>query len=135
MALKEAEQLLAAVGINASSMLAAYTPLNPPSKLLNKRTSVHCPQTLHELMLLYANMPLTLQVEDQVKMCEMAIAADDVDKTMAMYIFQTNFILHVFFTDDCSIALPNSTDDSLVIVQSNIVQSMISSLPVQYLFL
>jgi hypothetical protein len=85
-AFKEAEQLLAAVGINASLMLAGYTAPAPAQKPLESAPSLHRPQTLHELMMLYANMPLTSQVEDQVEMCEMAIAADDVDKTMTMYV-------------------------------------------------
>jgi hypothetical protein len=42
------------------------------------------PQTLHELMMLYSNMSMTSSIEDEVETCEMAIAADDVDKTMAM---------------------------------------------------
>lgn len=94
-AFKEAEQLLAAVGINASSMLAGYIPPNPSRKKTNRASSPHRPQTLYELMMLYANMPLTSQVEDQVETCEMALAADDVDKTMAMYV-SSNHAPHVY---------------------------------------
>jgi hypothetical protein len=35
-------------------------------------------------MMLYSNMSMTSSIEDEVETCEMAIAADDVDKTMAM---------------------------------------------------
>jgi hypothetical protein len=121
-ALKEAEQLLATVGINASSMLAQYRLPNIARKSSNKVTSPHHPQTLYDLMMLYMNMPLTSKVEDQVEMCEMAIAADDVDNTMAMYI-PLQLCPHTY-SSLCSVALPNSTDVSLSIVRSNIEESM-----------
>jgi hypothetical protein len=128
-AFKEADQLLAAVGINASSMLAEYTAPTPSKKPLMTATSLQRPQTLYELMMLYANMPLTSQVEDQVETCEMAIAADNVDKTMAMYVLLRFNPLHRL-TGLYSVALPDSTDDSLAIVKGNIMKSMAPSSPV-----
>jgi hypothetical protein len=75
-------------------------------------------------MMLYANMPLSSRVEDQVEMCKMTIAMDDVDKTMAMYIL---LYLHLqcLLRGSCSATLPDSTDDSLAVVQSNIEENMI----------
>jgi hypothetical protein len=86
-AFKEVEQLLAAIGINAKSMLAQYSPPVPAqrSEFLTSPIPNSRPPTLHDLMQLYANMPTKSQLEDQVETCEMAIAAEDLDKTMAMY--------------------------------------------------
>src|SRR6202050_1131344 len=75
-AFKEAEQLLATVGIKVSSMLARYTPPNLAHKPRTLAILQDRPQTLHELMMLYSNMPMTSSIEDEVETCEMAIAAD-----------------------------------------------------------
>ena len=50
-------------------------------------------------MQLYANMPMKSQLEDQFETCEMAIAAEDLDKTMAMYMIKT---LHIEYHADPS---------------------------------
>ena len=82
-ALSEVEQLLSAVGVDAKTMLAKYTPpvAGKPTKQTKKPSP---PRTLHEIMQLYANMPMSIRTEDEVETCELAIASDDVDKTLAM---------------------------------------------------
>jgi hypothetical protein len=59
-------------------------------------------------------------------MCEMAIAADDVDKTMAMYVL-LYFHLQCLLRGCCSVALPDSTDYSLAVIRGNIEENMIPS--------
>lgn len=85
-ALEETEQLLAAVGINSKAMLAKYTAptTSKKTKLPAPSVPTYRPQTLHELMMLYANQPMPSKVEDAVETCEMAIVAEDIDKTMTM---------------------------------------------------
>jgi hypothetical protein len=59
-------------------------------------------------------------------MCEMAIAANDVDKTMAMYVL-FYFDLQCLLSGCCSVALPDSTENSLAVIRSNIKENMIPS--------
>lgn len=82
-ALSEAEQLLGAVGIDAKSMLAKYTP--PTIGKLTPELGVPSPpKTLYEIMQLYSDMPMNIRKEDEIETCELAIASEDIDKTMAM---------------------------------------------------
>ncbi|KAH7919930.1 hypothetical protein BV22DRAFT_1199252 [Leucogyrophana mollusca] len=83
-AFKEVTQLLAAVGIDAQSMLESYTPPKPPNTKGMPKTQPRRPQTLFDLLQLYAAAPLTPNVEEEVETCEMALAADDADKTFAI---------------------------------------------------
>ena len=82
-ALSEVEQLLGAVGVDAKTMLAKYTP-PVVGKLTKKMKTPSPPRTLYEIMQLYANMPMNIRTEDRVETCELAIASEDVDKTIAM---------------------------------------------------
>ncbi|KAI0060330.1 hypothetical protein BV25DRAFT_977826 [Artomyces pyxidatus] len=85
-ALDEAEGLLASVGIDARTMLASYQPPKPPKTAGFSSTLPAQPKTLADLLALYAATPTPLStvVEDEVETYEMALAADDVDKTMAI---------------------------------------------------
>ena len=82
-ALTEVEGLLGTVGIDAKSMLAKYTP-PANGKSTPKLKVPSLPKTLYEIMQLYSNMPMSIRTEDEVETCELAIASEDVDKTMAM---------------------------------------------------
>ena len=81
----EAEQLLQAVGIDAREMIALYQP-PPPSKTHGiPAVQPLQPQTLHDLLKLYAKTPLPSKVEDEVELYEMALASNDADQTLTMF--------------------------------------------------
>jgi len=86
-AFSEAEQLLQAVGINAKEMVALYQPPPPPKTRSGTTPAIQSlrPQTLHDLLKLYAETPLPSKVEDEVELYEMALASNNADKTLAMF--------------------------------------------------
>lgn len=79
----EARDLLATLGINADAMLALYEP--PVHKMPKaEQRSPHEPRTMAELMTLFKDVPLSAQDEAELEACEMALAAEDVDKSLEM---------------------------------------------------
>ncbi|KAJ6546589.1 hypothetical protein B0H10DRAFT_1969601 [Mycena sp. CBHHK59/15] len=75
--LAEAVQLLKLVGIDGAAMLRDYQP--PPS------TQSWLPQTLFELLTLYESVPLrSLKDERTFESCEMALAAESLDKSLVI---------------------------------------------------
>ena len=84
-AFAEAEQLLQAVGIDAKEMIALYQPPPPPKS--TPATQPLQPQTLHDLLKLYAKTPLPSKVKDEVELYEMVLASHDADKTLTMFAF------------------------------------------------
>ena len=84
-AFAEAEQLLQAVGIDAKEMIALYQPPPPPKTRTTPVIQPLRPQTLHDLLKLYAKTPLPSKVEGEVELYEMALASNDADKTLAMF--------------------------------------------------
>ena len=83
-AFQEVEQLLGAIGINATDMLSAYTPPAPSRKKRPSDLVPEHPKTLLELMTLYADASTSCHIENEIETCGMAVAADDVDKTVQM---------------------------------------------------
>lgn len=85
-AMQEAEDLLGAVGIDGSAMLKTYAApvFDTRDKDRDLTGSSDRPQTLHEILLRYANLSMSSDVEDKVETCELALIADDVDRTAAM---------------------------------------------------
>ena len=81
--LSEVEQLLGAVGVDAKTMLAKYSP-PAVGRFMKKPKTPSPPRTLYKIMQLYANMPMSIQTKDEVETCELASASEDVDKTMAI---------------------------------------------------
>jgi len=62
--------------------------LMPPPKTRSSTTPAIqslWPQTLHDLLKLYAETPLPSKVEDEVELYEMALTSNDADKTLAMF--------------------------------------------------
>lgn len=80
----ETQQLLGALGINASSMLSKYQPPTPSRKVHIPPAPAYRPRTFLELLALYADFPMSTPEENKVETIEMAIVADDVDKTNQM---------------------------------------------------
>ncbi|KAH7929600.1 hypothetical protein BV22DRAFT_1029216 [Leucogyrophana mollusca] len=80
----EAEQILAAVGIDARQMMASYRPPSPPKTKGMPTAQPYRPQTLHDVLQLYSHAALSAAIEDEVETCEMALVADDADKTLAI---------------------------------------------------
>ena len=85
-AFAEAEQLLQTVGIDAREMIALYQPPPPPKTRGTPVVQPLRPQTLHDLLKFYAEMPLPSKVEDEVELYEMALASNDADRTLAMFV-------------------------------------------------
>jgi len=87
-AFEEAGQLLASVGINAPAMLKAYKPPTPtPPKKPIITTVPRQPQTMLELLALYDGTSFkTTKDEDEYEACEMAVAAEALDKSLAMFV-------------------------------------------------
>ncbi|KAI0054490.1 hypothetical protein BV25DRAFT_1922630 [Artomyces pyxidatus] len=83
-AFTEAEQLLAAVGIDARVMLASYRPPDVAKTVGLSKRRPEQPRTLADLLALYSATLVPTQVEDQAETCEMALVAEDVDKTLAI---------------------------------------------------
>ena len=85
-AFHEAEQLLGALGIDAKTMLAAYVELAPSVTKKNKPTpNSQPPRTLHQLLKLYDSVSFKLPSdEDEFETLQLAIAAEDVEKSLAM---------------------------------------------------
>ncbi|KAH7918146.1 hypothetical protein BV22DRAFT_1108436 [Leucogyrophana mollusca] len=80
----EAEQLLAAVGVDGRQMMALYrAPLLPKTRGM-PTTQSRQPKTLHNLLQLYADASLSAAIEDEVETYEMALVAEDVDNTLKM---------------------------------------------------
>ncbi|KAH9945584.1 hypothetical protein B0H21DRAFT_709290 [Amylocystis lapponica] len=104
MALQEAEQLMSALGIDAISMLNKYRAPHlstRKSKVKTSVSSVKGPQTLSDILALYANVTFKAhQDEEKFEACEMALVADSVDQTLKID------------------ALPDSSDQDLPKIQS-----------------
>ncbi|KIJ14201.1 hypothetical protein PAXINDRAFT_12855 [Paxillus involutus ATCC 200175] len=81
----EAEQLLAANGINTRDMLASYKAPAPQKTCGLPITQPLHPQTLHDLLKLYAATPTTSPtVEDQIELCEMVLVSNNMDKMLSI---------------------------------------------------
>ncbi|KDR66292.1 hypothetical protein GALMADRAFT_283972, partial [Galerina marginata CBS 339.88] len=105
----EASQLLASVGIDAAEMLRTYTPpkSQPPKKKAYIQTQPREPQTLLATLALYDGTTFaTTPDEDEFEACEMAAAAEAVDKSLKIE------------------ALPDSTDESFTEVASGVTSSL-----------
>ncbi|KAF8171785.1 hypothetical protein K438DRAFT_2024000 [Mycena galopus ATCC 62051] len=94
-AVDEASQLLNAVGIDAGLMLREYQDPEPSQRQSAPPSArSQPPQTILELMAMYLT-PKTSRVEEIVEACEMALAAEGLNKSLAIA------------------ALPDSTQESL----------------------
>ncbi|KAJ7683601.1 hypothetical protein B0H17DRAFT_1137725 [Mycena rosella] len=94
--LAEASQLLKLLGINAEAMLRDYMAPEPSKDRPPNAPRSRPPQTWMQLLALYELVPLKSSTDEETfETCEMAIAADSVDKSRAIA------------------ALPDSTDDSI----------------------
>lgn len=87
-AFKEAEQLLASVGINAEAMLKAptgHTPVTKKKMKIRPAPESRGPQTLAEILALY-QLPTSTNSKqmDTFEACELALVADNVDRSLAM---------------------------------------------------
>ncbi|KAJ7652490.1 hypothetical protein DFH06DRAFT_1331114 [Mycena polygramma] len=105
-AYEEASQLLKVLGIDAERMLKQYqAPVDPaPARLTFPPRP---PQTIMELLALYQSVPLKSSKEEETfEAYEMALAAEDLDKSLAIA------------------ALPDSTDDSLEDLRSDIEKTL-----------
>ncbi|KAK7039864.1 hypothetical protein R3P38DRAFT_2514522 [Favolaschia claudopus] len=91
-AFDEATQLLRVVGIDALKMLAAY---RPPAPVHLRPATSRPPQTIAQFLALYKPVAKTSKAEETAEACEMALAAEALDKSLAIA------------------ALPDSTDESL----------------------
>ncbi|KIK91649.1 hypothetical protein PAXRUDRAFT_149061 [Paxillus rubicundulus Ve08.2h10] len=69
---------------NYADMLASYQALAPPKTHGLPDTQPLHPQTLHDLLKLYAATPMLPTVKDQVELCVMALVSNDMDKTLAI---------------------------------------------------
>ncbi|KAH7910134.1 hypothetical protein BJ138DRAFT_1114345 [Hygrophoropsis aurantiaca] len=128
-AFREAEELLSAVGIDARSMLSSYTPPEPPKTKGMPIKKPRHPQTLFELLQLYSVAPLTPTLEDQVETCEMALAADDADKTLSIMnlpdsspmdekMIATEVEMHRQAADGAILQMASTSDPLLLVVPS-----------------
>ncbi|KAJ7652192.1 hypothetical protein DFH06DRAFT_995707 [Mycena polygramma] len=85
----EAAQLLKLVGIDAEAMLKNYKdpklPTTPDLQQQRTRKS-RLPQTLLELLALYQPVKMTSKEEDEFEACELALAAESLDKSLGMYV-------------------------------------------------
>ncbi|KAJ7106133.1 hypothetical protein C8R43DRAFT_906259, partial [Mycena crocata] len=90
--LAEASQLLKVLGVNTELMLRDYKDPDPPTPApyacdAPPNPQHRGPKTFLEVLALYENVQLKSTKDDEVfEACEMAIAADSVDKSIAMYI-------------------------------------------------
>ena len=87
-AFKEAEQLLASVGINAEAMLKAptgHTPVTKKKMKIRPAPESRGPQMLAEILALY-QLPTSTNSKqmDTFEACELALVADNVDRSLAM---------------------------------------------------
>jgi len=85
-AYEETRQLLASVGIDAAVMLKAYqAPVPTTAKKPVATTAPRQPQTLLELLALYDGSSFTSSKDEaQFEAYEMAVAAESLDKSLAM---------------------------------------------------
>ncbi|KAJ6631075.1 hypothetical protein B0H10DRAFT_2159919 [Mycena sp. CBHHK59/15] len=86
----EAAQLLKLVRINAEAMLQNYQDLEQPTRQAapaSAQLKSRPPQTLLELLTLYKPVPFkSSKDEESFETCEMALAAEAMDKSLIMYV-------------------------------------------------
>ncbi|KAF8173724.1 hypothetical protein K438DRAFT_1920853 [Mycena galopus ATCC 62051] len=104
---EEAAQLLKLLGIDAAAMLRDYKDPEPTLTHPPHVPKSRAPQTFLELLALYERVPLTSSKHEEIfETCEMAIAADSVDKSLAIA------------------ALPDSTDELIEKLRVDIEQQL-----------
>ncbi|KAJ6524888.1 hypothetical protein DFH09DRAFT_1372073 [Mycena vulgaris] len=103
---EEAAQLLKMLGISAEDMLRSYvapTPATLKKSMVPTQSTSRAPQTFLELLALYQTVPLSsLKDEHTFETCEVALAAESLDKSLAIN------------------ALPDSTEESIKELRDNI---------------
>ncbi|KAF8156928.1 hypothetical protein B0H34DRAFT_657929 [Crassisporium funariophilum] len=83
-AFEEAEQLLGSLGINAADMLTRDV-IPPKKKLCAAPTTISKgPQTLLQLFALYQAPPSSSKAENELEACELALVAENVDRSLSM---------------------------------------------------
>ncbi|KAK7017561.1 hypothetical protein VNI00_018575 [Paramarasmius palmivorus] len=108
-ALSECSDLAKAAGMDVRELLTSYK--RPDPYFREQRTAphpMHRPQTLAEILELFQRTDLPLRQDEQVEVCEFALASEQVDQSLAIE------------------SLPDSCDAEADIVRNRVQESLIS---------